>query len=267
VENVVLSERQRRELDYYNARAAAVTLPELDFAAVDGSEKRPWNPYWFALDIVCGARTRNMRLLDLGCGEGDYSVLLARGGFDVYGVDLSSGNLEKARERSARHGVADRTHFQQGVVEKLPFPDDYFDVVVGIDILHHVEVTSAVRECLRVLKQDGFGVFKEPVRAPVYETLRESAVALWVRPKTASLERHYTHDERKLSQAELKAVQKICGSSEMHRFRLTSRLRALLPHGWVPRDKPSRLEALDRWLLRVPFLQPLAGEVVMVLRP
>ena len=188
-------------------------------------------------------------------------------GFDVHGVDLSPGNLEKARQRSARHGVADRTSFQQGVVEKLPFPDGFFDVVVGIDILHHVEVTAAVRECLRVLKPKGFGVFKEPVRAPVYETLRESAIALWVKPKTASLERHYTHDERKLSQAELQAVQKICGSSEMHRFRLTSRLRALIPEKWKPRTKASRLEALDRWLLRVPFLQPLAGEVVMVLRP
>jgi 2-polyprenyl-3-methyl-5-hydroxy-6-metoxy-1,4-benzoquinol methylase len=267
MERVVLSERQRRELDYYNARSAALTSPELNVAAVDGTEKRPWNPYWAALDIVCAAKIGDTRLLDFGCGEGNYSVLLARSGFDVYGVDLSAGNLRKARECSARYGVTDRTHFQEGVVEKLPFPDGFFDVVVGIDILHHVEIIAAVRECIRVLRHGGLAVFKEPVRAPLYEPLRESAAALGVRPKTVSLERHCTQDERKLSQADLAAIKKICPSTEMHHFRLTSRLDVLRPASWVASGKHSRLEKLDEWLLRIPFLRPFAGVVVMVLRP
>ncbi|HEY0377641.1 MAG TPA: class I SAM-dependent methyltransferase [Pyrinomonadaceae bacterium] len=58
------------------------------------------------------------RLLELGCGDGALSCLLARRGFEVTGVDISRGMIEEAKRRADREGaavrfeVADADHFE-----------------------------------------------------------------------------------------------------------------------------------------------------------
>jgi SAM-dependent methyltransferase len=58
------------------------------------------------------------RLLELGCGDGALSCLLARQGFEVTGVDISRGMIEEAKRRADREGaavrfeVADADHFE-----------------------------------------------------------------------------------------------------------------------------------------------------------
>jgi SAM-dependent methyltransferase len=58
------------------------------------------------------------RLLELGCGDGALSCLLARRGFEVTGVDISRGMIEEAKRRADREGaaarfeVADTDHFE-----------------------------------------------------------------------------------------------------------------------------------------------------------
>src|SRR5205814_8679982 len=105
--------------------------------------------------------------------------------------------------------MAERTHFSISVAEKLDYPADYFDMVVGTDILHHVDISQAVAECSRVLKKGGLAIFHEPVRAPVFDVLRETRFGRWLVPKEVSLERHLTHDERKLSPDDLKTIRSL----------------------------------------------------------
>jgi SAM-dependent methyltransferase len=129
------------------------------------------------------------------------------------------------RALAARYGMSARTRFDVGVAEALDYPSSHVDIVVGIDILHHVEVASAAAECLRVLKPDGIAIFKEPVAVPLFDRfrnspgLRHSSQGRVVRPAH--------HGRRAKADASRPAIDSAMWSVEAHRFRLLSRLDAL----------------------------------------
>lgn len=260
-----LTERQRRERDYYNQFSQAHVHDEIDFAPILGDEARPWNPYWFAYQTVHELRAgAQARLLDIGCGAGVDCVRYARLGFDVHGIDVSPGNIARARSLAARHDSSARVHVQPMVSEQLQFPDETFDVVTGIDILHHVEIGDTVAECLRVLKPGGVAVFKEWIEAPVLDRVRRLRPIQRMVPSAVSLDDHITEDERKLGAADLAAIRALCPGVEVHPFRILSRLDRF----WPPKDAQSSwFERIDRAMVHAfPPLGRLAGAVVIVLR-
>lgn len=68
------------------------------------------------------------RVLELGCGDGSLSCLLAAEGFDVTGVDISAGMIEEARKRARRESVAARFEVADGDRLEVAEP---FDAVVS----------------------------------------------------------------------------------------------------------------------------------------
>lgn len=94
------------------------------------------------------------RVLDVACGTGVVATTAARLGARVTGLDLTPELLERARENSRIAGV--EIEWREGDVEKLPFDDGVFDVVVsqyGHIFAPRPEV--ALAEMLRVLKPGG----------------------------------------------------------------------------------------------------------------
>ncbi len=73
------------------------------------------------------AGDRSARILDLGCGTGRHSVELARRGYQVVGVDLSPGQLARAREKAAEADVG--VDFREGDARCLHFSEE-FDLVL-----------------------------------------------------------------------------------------------------------------------------------------
>lgn len=257
-----LTDRQERERAYYDEYVELRGPQHVSFAPVEGRERRPWNPYWYIHELVAQWAGPGRRLLDYGCGPGLTSVLLARQGFDVNGFDISPRNIERANALAARYDLSDRTDFSVETAERLSYPDSMFDVVVGLDILHHVEIGPAIRECLRVLKPGGTAVFHEPVEAVLFERLRNSRLGRWLVPKTASFDRHITEDERKLTADDLHAIREIAPDLTLRPFLLFARLDHVVPYRG--RLKWSPLERFDAALLRsVPGLGRFAGKVVM----
>ena len=261
-----LTERQRREREYYEEYSRLNAPSEVSFDPVAGDERRPWNPYWFLYGSVAGVfRTKGQRLLDFGCGPGCHSLVFGKVGYEVFGFDISPGNICIAQQLSEKYGMAQTVQFATGVAEGLDYPDEYFDVVVGIDILHHVDIKHSVAECLRVLKKGGAAFFKEPVSVPIFDPLRNSSFGRWLIPKDASLERHITEDERKLTADDLKTIKALCPDMSVKRFRLFSRLDAFnkrLAEG----TGPSSVEKFDERIFRLlPFMQVYGGDVVMTL--
>lgn len=102
----------------------------------------------------------NCRVLDVGCGDGEFALELARRGASVVGIDSSSEMIEAARRRAKTH-EADIV-FQQAEARQLPFPDGQFDVVTAITILCFVEDAEPVfREIARVIRPGGRFVIGE----------------------------------------------------------------------------------------------------------
>ena len=258
-----LTDRQRREIAFYERYADHQRVDTVDFEPVLGRLSRPWNPYWF---VYQKARQRyvgpGQRLLEFGCGIGIAAVRFAALGYRVDGFDLSQANLDIATQLAGRHQLNDRCFFAPMAAEALDYADDTFDLLTGIDILHHVDIPRAIAEARRVLKPGGVAIFKEHVEAPFVDTIRQSAAVRQLVPTEASLDDHITEDERKLTTDDLDLIDRHFDRVETQRFTLVSRLDRLAPRS--SDTLRGRLQRLDHRLMRsCPALQRFAGTVVL----
>jgi ubiquinone/menaquinone biosynthesis C-methylase UbiE len=104
---------------------------------------------------------RTTRVLDLGCGQGDLTLVLLARGAAVTGLDLSARMVDVARRRVELHANGRDARFVAGPVERTGLPSGSFDVIVGRWILHHVDLRPAAPELARLLAPGGRAVFLE----------------------------------------------------------------------------------------------------------
>ena len=109
-------------------------------------------------DLARGFAPRAGRLLDIGCGAGNYSLEFAARGFDVTGIDISATAIDWANERLASSNV--RASFLCGdAVKMTDVPDDEFDFAFDGHFLHCIlgpDRAEFLRNVRRVLRPDGF---------------------------------------------------------------------------------------------------------------
>ena len=106
---------------------------------------------------------RGKTILEYGCGDGLNTVVLADRGAKIIALDISAELLDVARKRLEVNGCGG-VDLLLGSAHSLPLPDESVDVIFGMAILHHLDLESASREVLRVLKKGGRAIFEEPVR-------------------------------------------------------------------------------------------------------
>ena len=105
-------------------------------------------------------------VLDVGCGVGHWGMLLASvmpADVRVTGVDREPSWVEQARARAAALGLDGRFSYQQGAADRLPFPDDSFDLTTCQTVLIHLpDPAAAIGEMLRVTRPGGLVAVAEP---------------------------------------------------------------------------------------------------------
>ena len=100
------------------------------------------------------------RVLDVGCGTGTASFLMAEQAGpegEVAGIDLSGRMIAIARKKLAKSGLGNIS-FHHANAEDIPFPDSYFDKVTFFAVLHemnHEGRINALKETCRVLRPGG----------------------------------------------------------------------------------------------------------------
>jgi 2-polyprenyl-3-methyl-5-hydroxy-6-metoxy-1,4-benzoquinol methylase len=98
------------------------------------------------------------KVLELGCGTGYFTRALAATGAQVTAIDISPDLLARAEQMCSQQNVT----FEVQNAYVLTYESGAFDSVVGSSVLHHLEVTDALREIYRVLKPGGSICFTEP---------------------------------------------------------------------------------------------------------
>lgn len=259
-----ITERQKREKEYYDQYASSHTVKsEVDLAPIigplSGKETRPWNSYWAIYAFAIKYFSKGNRLLDFGSGPGENALRFSHIGYEIEGFDISEKNIEIANsifERFKRSGK-----FQVSFAEKLPYDDNYFDVIVGVDILHHVDISKSITECYRVLRPGGRAFFREPVEVPLLDAIRNTAIVKKFAPKDVSFENHITHDERKLNHDDEKILQDAFPKMKKHYYFIFARFDKFFRKDDNP--NPSFLERIDHFLIKyIPFFKKLGGTII-----
>ena len=94
------------------------------------------------------------RILDIGCGTGDFALLGPRHEGVYIGIDFSPSMAQQATERFSGHGL--KNLFLAGSGVNIPCPDDTFDLAIGIGYIEYFhDPDPAVLEIRRVLKPGG----------------------------------------------------------------------------------------------------------------
>jgi ubiquinone/menaquinone biosynthesis C-methylase UbiE len=97
------------------------------------------------------------RVLEIACGTGRFTVMLAERGADIVGLDISEEMLQQGREKARRAAVTDRLQFMRGDAARLPFPDDHFDAVFAMRFFHLADTpASFLSEMCRVSRDQVF---------------------------------------------------------------------------------------------------------------
>lgn len=91
----------------------------------------------------------NKKILDIGCGTGEFAGLFSK--FDYYGIDISERYIRYAAKRK-------KGNFKVMDAARLEFPDDSFDYILIMAILHHLDndkINQVLSEAKRVIKPGG----------------------------------------------------------------------------------------------------------------
>jgi SAM-dependent methyltransferase len=230
-------------------RAASLFHPEaLRFSDDAWLGHETWiRPAFERLGDVAGRR-----VLDLGCGHGMASVVLARRGAHVTAFDLSPGYLAEAGRRAEANGV--QVHLVRGAGECLPFADASFDRIWGNAVLHHFDLRAAGRELHRVLAPSGLAVFCEP--------WGENPLLDWARRRLPYPGKGRTQEEHPLRRRDLRLLQERFPDLQCEGYQLLAMARRVL--------RPGRLTAGLEWcdarlLRRVPALRRFCRYVILTL--
>ena len=99
------------------------------------------------------APVEGKKVLEIACGTGRFSVMLAERGADVVGLDISAPMLGEGRRKADRANVGDHIEFMRGDAARLPFPDDHFDAVFAVRFFHLADTPEEyLTEMARVSK-------------------------------------------------------------------------------------------------------------------
>jgi SAM-dependent methyltransferase len=232
-----VNEVVRRERAFYDERWQETRIRRIDEPLVLPGQA-----------LLAGAK-----LLVCSCGSGREPVKAANSGAEVYCFDVSSVAVRKAMEVAQANDVLISAQVMD--FNSLAYPDNFFDIIFGSAILHHVDCQLAGREIYRCLRPGGTAFFSE--NSDRNSLLRWLRRGMFGRPGAYQgrdflfFHRRGTTDEYPLTEAEVATLARAFDGhlrrvyTQFYFFRL---LAYLTEPGYKPFSNLMRW--LDNWIYR-----------------
>lgn len=197
-----LTERQKREIAYHREHGKHV--PPAPTLEILSGESRWWNAYWHTYEYLRSLDLSGKSALVLGCGFGNDAIFLHELGARVYACDVSREMIEGASVRAAGREI----YFSEMPAEKLSYADGVFDLILAVDIFHHVDVPLVLAELRRVARPGARLVWDEiychsavsRIRHSMFGRLAHRLLSRWVYGTECP---YITEDEVPLSEREI----------------------------------------------------------------
>ena len=118
-------------------------------------------------------KVQQQKVLEVGCGRGDFSLFLSGKGAVVHGTDFSDSAIEIAKAKVANN--YSNIQFSVADAQQMPFGDAVFDVIYSCECLEHIpDPQKALNELFRVLKPGGTAVITT-------ENYSNGMIILWLK--------------------------------------------------------------------------------------
>ena len=148
----LLSQRQNIEKSYHNKKYRQ----NQNVYDIYAANKSYYKHFYSLVNNISGKK-----VLDYGCGDGWFSFEMGKKSAEIWGIDISDELIKRAIAKKNNSNIF--VQFMVMPCEKLCFQDNFFDIIVGSAILHHIDIEIALKEIKRVLKISGHAYFIEPM--------------------------------------------------------------------------------------------------------
>lgn len=225
-------------------------IPERISSLSDPVYEESVERYRFAITLLSGGR-----VLDVACGSGHGTLLLAKIADRVYGIDSNEQAIASAQKLAK---IKRNVVFQKGDANRLPFPDHFFDAVVSFETIEHLpNWRTFLLELKRVVKSEGLFLLSTPDRSVTQNIVVDTTY------RNPFHLREFTLPELKKILSQYFTVESVYGQFIYRASPIRSLLRDLLriAVGWDRRKWLKRILPLGIVVWFPRFLAGMKGDV------
>lgn len=209
---------------------------------------------------ILSENTSGKKIIVVGCAEGGVTPLAKAGAKQVLGVDIASEPVKKLNQSIEKENLSHIASAVVGNAELLDVPNNSFDVICCLGVLHHLDIAKAASSWSNALNEEGLVIMEEPM---AYNPI--VAIYRLLTPKMR------TEDEHPLVPADIKLLKKYFKKVDVQGYVLLSLFSLFFVYIYKSdelRDKSNKfLEKIDNLLLkRFKFLNYFCWTSVIVLR-
>lgn len=255
-----LEPRKKAELEFHNKnrdQKKIENLPQDTYELLHGNRK------FYATTTLSHEYINDWMLknvpgkvfLDYACGNGGCAIDAAQKGAGLaIGLDISEVSVEIGRE-SAKANNLENTFFVQGDCEHTGLPSNSIDTILCSGMLHHLDLTQAFPELLRILKPGG--------KILAVEALDYNPAIKLYRHMTPSMRTEWEKNHI-LSMKDIKYAKQFFKIGEIKFWHITSIGAALMSNSLRP-GTLRVLNAVDKFLTKIPGIQLMSWQITFEL--